>query len=473
MGVTARQIVPVAVLLTALIGLFVAAESGQQRLAEASRRVEIAALRHRVLSDTLQLVTQAESGQRGYLLVGTSTYLLPYDQSVQRMGAALHRLDEVFLTATPAERAEIDTIQRLVKLRMQVLADSLTLYRQGGQKAALELMRTDLGVHTMTELADSVRQLEYQQTTDLVATSRSWRDDLWVTRLITAGGLILNVFLVLIVRRLVMRDMRSREREAQSLTERGAELERVVRERTEDLSALSTHLQTLAEQEKSSLSRELHDELGGLLVAARMDVSWLEEHLSSTDPDLKSHFKRLHDALQAGVDVKRRVIESLRPTLLDNLGLFPALRWQLAESCGRAGLNYTERYPELEPTLTADASIAIFRVVQESMTNIIKHASARNVEVSVDIEGEWLVVRIRDDGVGVPPERLKAIGSHGLAAMRHRAAAFGGRWHISRRQPRGTEISVSLPLARIGTAGGASEPSSECFGGVRLGEPAQ
>jgi len=256
------------------------------------------------------------------------------------------------------------------------------------------------------------------------------------------------VFLVLLARRLVVTYMRSKERETEDLTERGAELEMLVKQRTEDLSELSTHLQSVAERERAALSRELHDELGGLLVAARMDVSWLEDRVASSDPEVRSHFKRVHEALQAGVDVKRRVVEDLRPTLLDNLGLFPALRWQVADSCGRASLKSSEYYPPEELSLTPDASIAIFRIVQEALTNIIKHAQASNVEVSVEVQPQQLLVQIRDDGVGMPAERLRGLRSHGLAAMRHRAVALGGQLRVVPAQ-RGTHIEVQLPLDTI------------------------
>jgi CHASE3 domain sensor protein len=326
-ALTARRIVPVAMLLVALIGLFVAAESGQQRVAEASRQVEIGAFRHRILSELFQLVIQAESGQRGFVLLGDPTYLTPYEEAIPKVGATLHRLDEAFATADPRGRADISDVERLTKLKMDELAESLELYRRGGQKAALVLIRTDAGKQTMAELSEILRRIETEQTNEIVASSRSWRDELWATRWITGGGLVLNIFLVLLVRRLVVRDLQNRERDAEELAARGSQLELEVKRRTEDLSDLSTHLQTIAEEEKASLSRELHDELGGLLVAARMDVSWLEGRVGGADPEVESHFRRLHEALAAGVDVKRRVIESLRPTLLDNLGLFPALRW--------------------------------------------------------------------------------------------------------------------------------------------------
>jgi signal transduction histidine kinase len=222
-----------------------------------------------------------------------------------------------------------------------------------------------------------------------------------------------------------------------------------VQDRTLELSELSTHLQSLAEQEKAALSRELHDELGGLLVAARMDVSWLEERVGSTDPEVRAHFRRVQEVLQSGVDIKRRVTESLRPTLLDNLGLVPALRWQVADHCARAGLKHIEHYPPGDLRLTPEASIVVFRIVQEALTNVLKHARAQIVEVVIDIRPPWLVVRIRDDGVGMPLERLRVLGSHGLAAMRHRTRVLGGQWAISRPPAGGTQIEVRLPLERV------------------------
>ena len=452
MTVNVRQVAPVAALLAALLGLFVAAQSGQQRFADASRRVETAALRHRLLSEVLQLLTQAESGQRGYVLLGEPSYLAPYEESLPKIATVLHRVDEVFATADTLALADIHELERLIAAKLAEMDETLRLYREGGRDAALELIRSDIGKRTMTEATDLARRIQSVETSEIVAASRSWRDDLWITRWITSGGLVLNVFLLLLVRRLVVRNLRNREREAEELAARRTELELLVKSRTEELSDLSTHLQSLAEQEKAALSRELHDELGGLLVAARMDVSWLEDHVQAGDPAIRAHFKRVHEALQAGVDVKRRVVENLRPTLLDNLGLFPALRWQVSDSCGRAGLRCVEHYPTEEPALTPEGSIAVFRIVQESLTNILKHAKAQSVELTVEMQTQWLVIRIRDDGVGVPAERLQAIGSHGLAAMRHRAVGLGGEWKVDQLNDRGTQIEARLPLARITAA---------------------
>jgi signal transduction histidine kinase len=449
MNSAARQLLLVGLLLATVIGLFVAAESGQRQLAEASRRVERAARRANALGEVLQVLIQAESGQRGYILLGEPAYLLPYQEALLKVEPDLKELDAAFGTADPKVRESVEEIGRLSRSKFTEMGATLDLYRDRGRSSAIELIRTDFGYRTMSQITGRVRQIQRAEADDMLQASRSWRTDRSLSLAVMSATLAGSLFLVLLLRRLVLRYMSSQEREAERLAERQTELERVVKRRTEDLSELSTHLQSLAEKEKSALSRELHDELGGLLVAARMDVSWIEEKVGTSDPELLAHFKRLQDALLEGVDLKRRVVENLRPTLLDNLGLVPALRWQVADSCGRAGLACVEHYPRAELNLVPEAAIAIFRIVQESLTNILRHAQAHNVEVAVETQGKSLVIAVRDDGVGLPDDRHEALRSHGLAAMRHRAIALGGQLRASRLAVGGTQIEVRLPLDRI------------------------
>ena len=444
-----RQVVLVALLLAAVLGLFVAAESGQRRLEEASRQVQQAAHRERALADVWQLVRQAESSQRGYILLDNNTYLMPFQEASGNLPQALNRLEQAFATAPAAVRADVADVEGLINAKFQEMRDTLEAYRTRGRAAALELMRTDFGVLTMRRIDDRARSIEKAETASILQASESWQIRRWVSLATTTAALAASVGLVLLLSRLVIRQLRFKERQAVELTQRRTELEQLVEQRTAELSELSTHLQSLAEQEKSALSRELHDELGGLLVAARMDVSWIEERLRTEDPELQAHFRRVHEALQSGVDVKRRVVENLRPSLLDNLGLFPALRSQVAEACGRAGLRCIERYPQEELQLTPEASITVFRIVQEALTNIVKHARAKTVEVTIEPRTPWLALRIRDDGVGLPLERLRALRSHGLAAMRQRASSLGGQWQVHRPAGGGTEIEVRLPLERV------------------------
>jgi signal transduction histidine kinase len=180
-----------------------------------------------------------------------------------------------------------------------------------------------------------------------------------------------------------------------------------------------------------------------------MDLSWLQQRLPTTDPGIEQRFKRIHDSLSAGVDLKRRVVEELRPTLLDNMGLFTALRWQFKESCRRNGLTCTETIPAAELKFDPDAAIGVFRVAQESLTNILKHAEAKSADLSIMIRDENLVLQISDDGKGVPVASLKTSTSHGLASMRHRISGLGGSLEIENRSSGGTLVTAQIPLARM------------------------
>ncbi len=198
----------------------------------------------------------------------------------------------------------------------------------------------------MDSIGAIVAKMRSEEASEAAAANAEWQKDFRLSRWVSAAGAILNIGLVLLAIRLVYSDMRRRARQAAALRDQKLQLEQQVEARTRELTALSTHLQGVSEQEKSALSRELHDELGGLLVAARMDLSWLQQRLPTADPSIEQRFKRIHESLSAGVDLKRRVVEELRPTLLDNMGLFTALRWQFKETCRRTGLRCTETIPE-------------------------------------------------------------------------------------------------------------------------------
>ena len=444
-----RQVALLALLLTTLTGLFVAAETGQRRLEEASQRVELGAQRQRALASLLQLVSEAESSQRGYILLGDPIYLDPFRDALEKLPQALTELRAAFVSAEPGERADVDQVVHFSQSKFDEMRDTLQQYREHGRSGAVNLIRTDVGLWTMAQISDRARRIQDRETDSILQSSRGWANDRWVNRGITSAALALSILLLLIVYRRVVNYLRGKERETESLAERGAELESLVKQRTDELSELSNHLQTVAEKEKSLLSRELHDELGGLLVAAQMDVSWLENRLRSSEADVTMHFKRLRETLRDGVNVKRRVIENLRPSLLDNLGLLPALRWLSSDACGRAGLKCMQHYPVGELRLTPEASIAVYRIVQESLTNIIRHAKAHHVTISLEPGAGFLRVSIVDDGTGLPEEVIKRPRSHGLAAMRQRAIALGGQWRAGRTPDGGTEIEVRLPLERV------------------------
>ncbi len=219
-------------------------------------------------------------------------------------------------------------------------------------------------------------------------------------------------------------------------------------ERAAELSDLAANLQTMAESEKVLLARQLHDELGGALVGAKMDLSWLRRRIGSTDPDVVARWERLERALETGIAFKRRIVEQLRPTLLDNLGFYAAARWLVEETCTECSLESELDLPLPEPLVSKDVGIALFRILQESLQNIAQHAHASRVtiKVRVDRPDRSLSLSVADNGIGISADRLRTLGSHGLGSMRHRMFAAGGQFRVRSVPQQGTEILVVAPV---------------------------
>jgi signal transduction histidine kinase len=438
---------PPILLIGFLIGLFFLAAAGQTRLNMANERAHRSQLREQALNEFAGLITDAESAQRGYLLTGESAYLTPYASAVTRVAQALDRLHDAY--GGDESSSEFHELRVLTGKEIGELDVGIALLKKHGISAAVSVIGTDVGKRTMDSIVAIIATMRSEEASEAAAANEDWQSDFRLSRWVSAAGATLNIGLVLLAIWLVYSDMRRRARQAAALRDQKVELEQQVAARTSELTALSTHLQGVSEQEKSALSRELHDELGGLLVAARMDLSWLQQRLPSADPSIEQRFKRIHDSLSAGVDLKRRVVEELRPTLLDNMGLFTALRWQFKETCRRTGLRCTETIPESELKFTPDAAIGIFRVAQEALTNILKHSEAKSADLFIAIDRDTFTLRIADDGKGISSDSLATSTSHGLVSMRHRIAGLGGTWEVGSPGSGGTVVTARLPMARL------------------------
>ena len=225
----------------------------------------------------------------------------------------------------------------------------------------------------------------------------------------------------------------------------GGELDRLVDARTRELSALSSHLQSLAEKEKSELARTLHDELGGLLTAAKMDLSWLQSRIDS--PTHQERLAQLGSVLDEAMSLKRRVVEELRPSLLDHFGLATALRAYVEAACNKAGIQSDIRLPDESEIIPKDTAITIFRIVQEGMNNIIRHAGATHVTLELEAGAAGYALALSDDGQGFDADVSGGSSRHGIMGMQHRVRALGGGFSLQSTRGTGTHLRVTLPRA--------------------------
>jgi len=437
--------IPPILIVMFLAALMLVTGAGQTRLREAGERLEDSSARQLRIDELERALIQSVNAQRSFLLTGDNGYLNRYEKYRADIEPRLERVRLAYAGVKGSD-ADIRNLQILVGKRLADLGMVLDIQQKQGTAAAVSLIETSVGADAALAITDILAQMRSREIAEHVRADQHWYGSLGLSRWITIACSLVNILLIVIATRLVYADVRRRNLLTAELRDQKLLLEQEVASRTRELVELSTHLQNLAEREKAGLARELHDELGGLLVGARMDLSWAEQHLTKDDPDLKARLHRVQQNLAAGVDLKRRIIEELRPTLLDNVGLFAALRWQLKETCGNAGLNCTETYPHEEPRFKAEASIALFRIAQEACRNIIQHAAAHSVSMSLDIDDKMLNMRIVDDGSGISPENFNSVASHGLASMRHRARALGGKVDIRRRENGGTDVFVQIPI---------------------------
>jgi signal transduction histidine kinase len=225
------------------------------------------------------------------------------------------------------------------------------------------------------------------------------------------------------------------------------ELDRLVESRTLELSSLSNHLHSLAEKQKSELARTLHDELGGLLTAAKMDLSWLQSRIDS--PAFQERLAQLGSVLDEAMSLKRRVVEDLRPSLLDHFGLPTALRAYADSACAKAGLRTDISVPEDAGAIPKDIAIALFRIVQEGLSNIIRHANAQQVRLTFTSDGTSYAFTLRDDGHGFDVKVAGGRVSHGIVGMQQRVRALGGRFALESIQGEGSTLSVAVPVREL------------------------
>ena len=383
-----------------------------------------------------------ESAQRGYFLTGRREYREPYDGARARTSSDVQALREL-AQQVPEHRAEIGQLVEALQFKVSELSEVMRLFDAGERDHALNLILTDIGrdqMERINEIVDGVIRGEEQA----YARSAVQRDRVQVWRRIALYSLVLLwLGAVFAARRMAREHESERASHLLALNAERDKLEDEVMRRTRELSDLARYLQTVREDERSHLARELHDELGGLLTAAKLDVARARRRMAGAAPEAAECIDQLAQTLDAGIALKRRIIEDLRPSSLTDLGLQKTLDILCEEFAKRAGIQVRTSIAELE--LSDDRELAVYRIVQEALTNVAKYAKAKTVHVTLEQVTDQARVEVRDDGVGFDPKRLRR-GTHGLAGMRFRTQSFGGDWQIDSAPGKGTSLRASIPM---------------------------
>ena len=409
------------------IGAFFFNEWSVRRIESSAATLALLTSAHRDLAEFQTRVVDAETGQRGFLLSHDPQALVRYEESLVLLTVVGERL-RLFAANDPELLLKVQKLEALRAQEIAHLRATLVLAQQNRSEDAAVIARTAAGAGLMDDFRSAANELrgvlEIRVTNRLAETARNAQ----LTRVAFAALTLLLLLLLFVAVRLLVTDYWRQESARREQTDERQRLEHLVAERTAELSNLTAHLQTAAEKDKATLARDLHDEFGGLLTAAKMDLAWLQGRASAKEPEAHAKLAALASLLDEAMDVKRRVVENLRPALLDHFGLPAALQSYFEDTCKKAGINFTARVPDDFEQLNQDLAIALFRVGQESLTNILKHAKAENVELTLML----------DDGQLPDPDQRRWRGNRSREA-RWLALARTGR-HASSHRKSGRQV---------------------------------
>ena len=430
---------PLAVL-AAVAMLFISEGSYWQSVNTLDRLVAETEARASAL-DLRKNILDAETGQQGYLLTGREEYLAPYRRSLGPISDLIRQL-ETHYKDDPKAKAVLDQLGKLVKSRLSLISETIRLKQEGKPDLAAELILTGFGKDQMDDIQLLGADL-LKLGTISVAASRSGIDGtLQLGRIgVIALTAICLLALYIYLRHAAAAEAVQRELNRTIQAERD-QLEIVVARRTEVLTSLADHLQTAREDERNRLARNLHDELGALLTSAKLDAARIKSRLAGAAPEAQERLGHLVETLNASIALGRSIIEDLRPSTLSNLGLVSAIDILARDFAERAGVEVHRSLAQVK--LRASAELMVYRLVQETITNISKYAQAKQVWIDLSSQNGEVRVSVRDDGVGFDTSVQRG-SAYGLVGMRFRVEAERGVLTVASTPGQGTRIEARLP----------------------------
>jgi signal transduction histidine kinase len=425
----------------AALAMFAISESSYQQASARFEELGTQGMARITIQTLWRSLTDAETGQRGYLLTGRSEYLKPYENAKVQVAKSLAWLNEYY-SAEPGTQALMTEVQRAADNKLAELAETNRLHDEGKEQAWRDLVLSNIGAEQMDAVRSYSAKLLTHETAKVNEGRKSVLDTLMINRIGVTAMAALSLLALFMYLRQTTALVRLREEQRRVAQQERDQFEREVMRRTAQLTELARHLQTVREDERNHLARELHDELGALLTAAKLDVARLKSRLGTLTPEVAERIQHLTDGLNSGIALKRRIIEDLRPSSLSNLGLVAALEILVREWGDRSEIAVDADFQPVK--LQASAELTVYRLVQEALTNISKYAKASVVQVRLSADEGQVLVTVRDNGIGFDVDAPQ-ISAHGLLGMRYRLETEGGTLLLNSSSGQGTVIEARLP----------------------------
>jgi len=231
---------------------------------------------------------------------------------------------------------------------------------------------------------------------------------------------------------------------------REQEAKEALRRSREQLRDLASYLQDVREQERTRIAREIHDDFGQSLTILKMDLSWLKKHIIQDQPQVQNKIDSMFKVIDASLQTLHTVSSELRPVILDDFGLESAIEWQVEEFQNRTGVRCRVDSSVVDLDLTKEQSTAIFRIFQETLTNIMRHSGATDVDVRLEMNEDVLILEVADNGRGITKAEISNSRSFGLLGIRERLYPWNGQVDFIGHPNKGTRVIVRVPISGKG-----------------------
>ena len=443
----------IAMLFAALVIAFFSVIFSDNWIVSISRQIEVIRQVRENIAVLHQLkanLFEAESAQRGYIITKRKEYVAPFNSALKRARVNI-KLSEVLIINTSTkhnqiiELAWLDSISANLEAKSAEMLLTIKLVEQHKIDEANQIINLDIGKQQTQKFVLQADQLINQLVNHVNDMSKKRQNTVNLARISVIGGALILILLVVMVIKRLLNELLAKGRLQQQVTNENADYKIKLNQQTLLLRSMALDYQTDVERERQKLSRELHDELGSIFTAIKMDLAWCMKKLADSAPEIAEKLNKTIIYVNQGIAYQRHIVQELHPSMISTFGFWPALNALIKDAAERNKWQLTLNLPDETTPLNETISLVTYRVVQESLNNASKYAKASAVSVDIMLDEHYIKLEISDNGIGVEMPNLNVI-THGLSGMRHRVLAIGGHFEMISNLNQGVLIRALMPL---------------------------
>ena len=443
----------IAMLFAALVIAFASVMFSDNWIVSISRQVDvIRQVRENiaVLHDLKANLFEAESAQRGYIITKREEYVAPFNSALNQARANI-KLSEALIIDTSSKQNQIKELAWLKDISANVEARSaemlltIKLVQLHKIDEANQVVNLDIGRLQMQKFILETDKLIKQQVADANEMIKKRQKTVILARVSVIGGALILILLVVMVIKQLLNELLAKGKLQQQVSTENADYKLKLAQQTLLLRSMALDYQTDVERERHKLSRELHDELGSIFTAIKMDLAWCMKKLADVVPEISEKLNKTILYVNQGINYQRHIVQALHPSMISTFGFWPALNALIKDAAERNKWQLTLNLPNEVTPLNETISLVTYRIVQESLNHASKYAKASAVSVDIMLDEQYIKVEISDNGIGVEMHSLSEL-THGLSGMRHRVLAIGGHFEMLSNLNEGVLIRALIPL---------------------------